>query len=68
MSTTQPIGEVVKEYPSKGEWTLNRLQAATPFICGQCQKEKKAKLVAIRNGLWDELSCNGCYGEKLAGT
>ena len=57
---------VTKQYKPHGEWTLHRREAATEFFCGKCRKQKKAKLMATRNGNWDDLCCNGCYGEILA--
>ncbi|KAH8153168.1 uncharacterized protein LAJ45_02755 [Morchella importuna] len=54
--------EVVKVYPSRGPMTQYRLASATTFTCSRCQRQKTAKLVATRNGQWDALLCNGCYG------
>jgi hypothetical protein len=57
---------VVKIYDSKGELTLHRLSSSTPFTCGRCNKEKTAKLVATYHNQWNNLRCNGCYGELLS--
>ena len=57
---------VVKDYEPKGEMTLHRLSSATSFTCGRCNKEKKAKLIATYRGRWDDLRCNGCYGQLLS--
>jgi len=57
---------VVTSYEPKGELALHRLSAATPFTCGRCNKEKKAKLVATYHNQWDNLRCNGCYGKLLS--
>lgn len=62
---THPF-EVEKHYEPRGEWTLHRLASATQFVCGQCKKHKKAKLVATRQGSWDDLCCNTCYGQCLS--
>lgn len=66
MDSSAPGFKVVKKYSPQGEWTLNRLESATGFTCGQCNKEKKAKLVATRHGNWNDVSCNGCYGLRLS--
>jgi len=57
-----PPGEVVKVYPPRGPWTQYRLAATTTFHCTRCKKQKTAKLVATRDGRWENLLCNGCYG------
>jgi hypothetical protein len=58
--------EVVKQYNPRGEWTLHRLASSTSFMCGRCNREKKAKLVATRNNRWDDICCNACYGHLLS--
>ena len=58
--------DVVKDYEPKGEMTLHRLSSATAFTCGRCNREKKAKLIATYGGRWDDLRCNGCYGQLLS--
>lgn len=58
--------EIEKHYEPRGDWTLHRLVSATRFICSQCNKEKKAKLVATKHKAWDELCCNACYGQHLS--
>ena len=58
--------EVMKTYPPKGNLQLNRLNAATEFHCSRCKITKKAKLVAVVSGSWNELLCNGCYGKLLS--
>ncbi|KAF8457050.1 hypothetical protein BDZ91DRAFT_701489 [Kalaharituber pfeilii] len=58
--------EVVQVYPSRGPLTQYRLASATPFTCSRCTKQKKAKLIATREGKWDALLCNGCYGNILS--
>ncbi|KAH7371720.1 hypothetical protein BKA66DRAFT_182046 [Pyrenochaeta sp. MPI-SDFR-AT-0127] len=65
-SEATPPLEVVKQYNTRGGWTLHRLATATGFLCNCCSKEKKAKLVATRDGLWDKLCCNACYGQLLS--
>lgn len=54
---------VVKDYEPKADMTLHRLSSATAFTYGRCNKEKKAKLIATYQGRWDDLRCNGCYGQ-----
>ena len=61
-----PQFEVMKEYPSRGPWTLHRLASSTSFTCGRCNHIKKAKLVATRDNKWDALYCNACYGLLLS--
>ncbi|KAF8422223.1 hypothetical protein EV426DRAFT_606579 [Tirmania nivea] len=63
---TTPPGEVVKVYPQRGPWTQYRLAASTTFTCTRCKKQKKAKLVAIKETQWENLLCNGCYGFLLS--
>ena len=58
--------DIVKDYKPKGEMTLHRLSSATAFTCGRCNREKKAKLIATYGGRWDDLRCNGCYGQLLS--
>jgi hypothetical protein len=57
---------VVSVYESKREMTLHRLSSATTFLCGRCNREKKAKLVATYRKKWSDLRCNGCYGKLLS--
>jgi hypothetical protein len=61
---THPF-KVEKHYEPRGEWTLHRLASATQFLCGQCKKHKKAKLVAARQSSWEDLCCNACYSQCL---
>lgn len=61
-----PQFEVGKSYPPKGQWTLHRLASATGFTCSRCNKDKKAKLVAVGDNRWDTLCCNACYGLLLS--
>ncbi|KAF1842605.1 uncharacterized protein K460DRAFT_189211 [Cucurbitaria berberidis CBS 394.84] len=63
---SSPTFEVAKHYAPQGEWTLHRLVTCTGFLCHRCNKQKKAKLVATRHNQWDEVCCNGCYGELLS--
>ena len=58
--------DVVNDYEPQGEMTLHRLSSATTFTCGHCNEEKKAKLIATYHGRWDDLRCNGCYGQLLS--
>ncbi|KAI0599947.1 hypothetical protein F4775DRAFT_548995 [Biscogniauxia sp. FL1348] len=58
--------KVVKTYPPRGLWQQYRLDAATQFSCDRCQKDKKAKLIAVKEGNWDSPRCNGCYGMMLS--
>ncbi|KAF2815692.1 uncharacterized protein BDZ99DRAFT_344073, partial [Mytilinidion resinicola] len=51
----KPPFEVVKQYDPRGEWTLHRLVPSTSFVCRQCNRQKKAKLVATRHSRWDDL-------------
>jgi hypothetical protein len=61
-----PPAEVAKTYAPQGDLTLYRLVAATNFTCKLCNKQKKSKLVATANDQWDNLRCNGCYGQVLS--
>jgi hypothetical protein len=56
----------VRIYEPKGKLRLHRLSSSTPFICGRCNNEKKAKLVATYCDRWDDLRCNACYGKLLS--
>lgn len=58
--------DVIKTYPAKGSLQQFRLSGATEFKCSCCGKDKKAKLVVVRDGDWDEPICNGCYGQMLS--
>ncbi|OIW31628.1 hypothetical protein CONLIGDRAFT_641417 [Coniochaeta ligniaria NRRL 30616] len=60
--------QIVKTFPPRGELQQYRLTATTEFSCCHCQQQKKSKLVAIKEGKWDQLLCNGCYGLLLSGT
>jgi hypothetical protein len=57
---------VAQVFDPKGELTLHRLSSLTPFTCGRCKKEKKAKLVATYHNQWDDPRCNACYGKLLS--
>jgi hypothetical protein len=58
--------QVVKQYPTRGDWTLHQLvrMRATSFMCSQCSRQKTAKLIAIRHN--NDLCCNACYGQLLS--
>jgi hypothetical protein len=58
--------KVVKTYAPRGSFQQFRLSEATAFDCTCCKKSKKAKLVAIKDGDWNQLTCNGCYGQVLS--
>jgi carbon storage regulator CsrA len=57
--------QVRKTYPPEGNLQLMRLKAATEFNCSRCKTTKKARLVAVVAGDWNQLLCNGCYGDVL---
>ena len=61
-----PPCAVTKQFESCGEWTLHRLEAAQQFTCTRCTTAKKAKLIAIKDGRWDDMCCNACYGNMLS--
>jgi hypothetical protein len=58
-----PLAQVVQTYDIRGGWTLHRLASATGFLCSRCNKQKKAKLVATQDSVWDSLCC---YGQHLS--
>jgi hypothetical protein len=58
--------EVLKEYPARGALQQFRLTKATKFTCSRCNKDKTAKLVVTKDGNWESLMCNGCYGFMLS--
>lgn len=60
--------KVEKIYEPRGDWMLHRLVSATLFLCSQCNKEKKAKLVAKKHNAWNQICCNACYGKVLSVT
>ena len=60
-----PKFAVLKVYDSRGELTLHRLSSSSIFICGRYNKEKTAKLVAAHRNQWNDLHCNGRYGQLL---
>lgn len=63
----QPASEaIIKTYPKQGALQQYRLIRATDFHCCECNKSKKAKLIAVRHGNWNETVCNGCYGLLLS--
>lgn len=55
--------EIVKLYPPCDGMQLVRLEAVVPIPCSRCDREKKARLVAVRG---DALLCNSCYGHLRA--
>ncbi|RWQ93478.1 hypothetical protein C8Q69DRAFT_473720 [Paecilomyces variotii] len=62
-----PISDdIVKAYPPRGSLQQYRLSQSTNFQCTRCKQDKKAKLVTIIDGNWDNLLCNACYGNILA--
>ncbi|KAF1947003.1 hypothetical protein EJ02DRAFT_489394 [Clathrospora elynae] len=65
-TASMPPSTITMRYEPRGDWTLHRLDSATEFTCGQCNKQKKAKLIAICHGMWDDLCCNACYGQILS--
>jgi hypothetical protein len=54
--------KIAKEFPKEGDLQLFRLVKLHEFKCGRCQDTKKSKMVAIQDGDWSKLLCNGCYG------
>ena len=48
--------KVVKTFPLYGLWQQYRLDSVTQFSCDRCQKLKKSKLIAGKEGKWDSLS------------
>lgn len=61
-----PEFNIVKAYPPRGILQQCRLAAVKQFSCCRCRKSKTSKLVAIKEGRWDQLWCNGCYGLLLS--
>ncbi|KAK2053226.1 hypothetical protein LY76DRAFT_554375 [Colletotrichum caudatum] len=60
--------DVTKTFPPRGKWQLHRLGAVAKFTCCQCRKMKASKLVAVEEGRWSQLCCNGCYGTLVMGS
>ncbi|KAK2028977.1 hypothetical protein LX32DRAFT_639491 [Colletotrichum zoysiae] len=60
-----PHFDVIKQFPPRGKWQLHRLGATAKFTCCQCKRPKTSKLVAVEEGQWSQLCCNGCYGTRL---
>lgn len=57
---------VVKSFPENRNMQLVRLRNPAEFHCSRCKATKKSHLLAVVAGNWDELLCNGCYGELLS--
>jgi len=57
--------QVVEVYPIRSRLQLVRCSEPTFFICHDCKKRKRAKLVALRDRPSDRLICNGCYGHTI---
>jgi len=53
---------IEKAFPADGERRLFRLSNLYKFQCTRCRATKKSKLVAVTNGDWSALMCNGCHG------
>jgi hypothetical protein len=60
-----PPLDVLKEFPMRGHLQQFRLAKVTKFTCDRCNKEKTSKLVVTKDGNWEKLMCNGCYGFLL---
>jgi hypothetical protein len=58
--------EVLKEYPARGALQQFRLTKVTKFTYSRYNKDKTAKLVVTKDGNWESLMCNGCYGFMLS--
>jgi len=58
--------QIIKEHAPRGPMQQFRLSALTTFHCFRCGQTKKSKLVAVYEGNWDHLVCNGCYGLLLS--
>lgn len=72
METSNNEGDVAVfdvKYISQGRLLLTKTAVATPFFCVRCQRDKKAKLMALWTQGEDSGTttiCNGCYGNILA--
>jgi len=58
--------ETDKTFSPRGDFQQFRMESPVAFDCPHCKKMKKSKLVAVKDGNWEELFCNGCYGQLLA--
>ena len=56
---------VVKRFPENRNMQLMGLRIPAAFHCSRCNARKRSKLVAVVAGDWNELLCDGCYGELL---
>ncbi|MGA3563759.1 hypothetical protein [Melissospora conviva] len=66
MTTGRPHNwQVSKTFPARGRLQLYRLRAPVQLICRRCGAAKKTRLVAVIDGEWAQLLCNGCYGALL---
>lgn len=60
------IPMVVKKRTSRPPFQQYHLVALEEFECAHCKKTKKSNNVAVKDGNWDEVYCNGCTGELLS--
>ncbi|MGA3540991.1 hypothetical protein ACK8GE_17050 [Micromonosporaceae bacterium DT194] len=66
MTTERPHDwQVSKTFPARGRLQQHRLRAPVQLTCRRCGAAKKTRLVAVIDGEWTQLLCNGCYGALL---
>jgi hypothetical protein len=56
-----PPAAVVKTLKPQGNLQLHRLTKRASFHCVHCRKDKKAHLVATKDGDWARTVCHPCY-------
>lgn len=56
---------ISKKYTERGNLQQYRYGQIVEFKCLRCQRPKKSKLIAILNEDWENVMCNGCYGNIL---
>lgn len=62
----KPSEQIIKEYPSRGRLCQFRFSKSVSYFCFHCGQNKTSKLIAIYDGDWDKMICNGCYGKLLS--
>ncbi|PYC66187.1 hypothetical protein C7C45_26035 [Micromonospora arborensis] len=67
MTVSMPDGwRISLIYPARGLLQQYRLQQRVTFLCTRCDREKTSQRVAIVDGSWLSVMCNGCCGRLLA--
>jgi hypothetical protein len=58
---------VIKRFPENRNMQLVGFRTPATFHCSRCNRTRRAAVLAVVSGDWEQLLCSACYEEVLLG-